>query len=128
MKKWVAWWVLVAGSMVGAAQADWPQWGGPDRNFTVEGRQLSRSWGEDGPPQLWTRPLGGGFSSIVSDGNRLYTMFRDGDDEIVIALDPKKGKTRWEHRYAAPIPESKSLSTKYGKGPASIRTASMRAS
>ena len=117
MKKWVAWWVLVATSMVGAAQADWPQWGGPDRNFTVEGRQLSRSWGEDGPPQLWTRPLGGGFSSIVSDGNRLYTMFRDGDDEIVIALDPKKGKTRWEHRYAAPIPESKSLSTKYGKGP-----------
>ena len=117
MKKWGAWWVLVAGSMVGAAQADWPQWGGPDRDFTVEARELSRNWGEDGPPRLWTRPLGGGFSSIVSDGNRLYTMFRDGDDEIVIALDPKKGKTRWEHRYAAPIPESKSLSTKYGKGP-----------
>ncbi len=117
MKKWGALWVLIAISMVGVTQADWPQWGGPDRDFTVEARDLSRSWGEDGPPQLWTRPLGSGFSSIVSDGNRLYTMFRDGDDEIIIALDPRKGKTRWEHRYTAPIPESQSLSTKYGKGP-----------
>ncbi len=117
MKKWGAWWVLIAVSMVGVAQADWPQWGGPDRNFTVEARDLSRSWGEDGPPRLWARPLGGGFSAIVGDGSRLYTMFRDGDDEIVIALNRKSGTTRWEHRYAAPVPKIESLSTKYSNGP-----------
>jgi outer membrane protein assembly factor BamB len=104
---------------VGATLAgeEWPQWGGPERDFTVEARDLSRSWGDDGPPTMWERPLGGGFSSIVSDGRRLYTMYRDGDDEIVIALDPDNGKTVWEHRYSAPVVKSETLSTQYGEGP-----------
>ena len=67
------------------AGESWPQWGGPDRNFTVKAQKLSRSWGEGGPPQLWTRPLGGGFSSIVSDGKQLYIMYREGDEEFVVA-------------------------------------------
>ncbi len=40
----------------------WPQWGGPDRDFAVPARELSRNWGENGPPVLWSRPLGGGFA------------------------------------------------------------------
>jgi outer membrane protein assembly factor BamB len=32
-------------------------------------------------------------------------------------LDPKTGKTRWEYRYEAPIPEAHYTSTQYGKGP-----------
>jgi len=119
MGKHLSGWVLMAIAIFGVAHAaeDWTQWGGPDRNFTVEARELSRTWGDSGPPQLWTRPLGGGFSSIVSDGKRLYTMFRDGDDEILIALEIDSGKTVWEYRYAAPIPKSQGLSTEYGKGP-----------
>jgi len=119
MRKWPAAWILITVCLLGTAQAgeDWPQWGGPERNFTVEGRNLSRSWGEKGPPALWARPLGGGFASIVSDGRSLFTMFRAGDEEVVIALDPASGKTRWEHRYAAPIPQTPALSTQYGKGP-----------
>jgi len=111
--------VLIVLSFAGMAQAGeaWPQWGGPERDFTVKARSLSRSWGEEGPPELWARPLGGGFSAIVSDGKRLYTMYRDGDDEIVIALDRKNGKTVWEQRYSAPVTKSESLSTKYGEGP-----------
>ena len=62
------------------AAADWPQWGGPDRDFTLDARALSRNWGDDGPPEIWTRPLGGGFSSIVSDGQSLYVLYRDGAD------------------------------------------------
>ena len=95
----------------------WPQWGGPNRDFTVDGRELSQSWGEDGPRMLWSRSLGGGFAGIVSDGKALYTMYRDGDDEIIVALDPGSGETRWEHRYSAPVPKVEYLSTEYGKGP-----------
>ena len=95
----------------------WPQWGGVNRDFTVEARELARSWGKDGPREIWSRPLGGGFASIVSDGKSLYTTYRDGDDEIVVALDPRNGETRWEYRYAAPIPKVQYLSTEYGKGP-----------
>ena len=54
-KYWGACWILIAMSVVGLAHADWPQWGGPDRDFTVEARELSREWGENGPPEVWTR-------------------------------------------------------------------------
>ena len=119
MRKWRLAWISIAIFCLGTVQAgdDWPQWGGPDRDFTVEARELSRNWGEHGPPELWTRPLGGGFSAIVSDGRMLYTMYRDGDEEIIVALHPKNGKTKWEHRYAAPIPTAHTLSTQYGNGP-----------
>ena len=95
----------------------WPQWGGSERDFAVKARKLSTDWGENGPDTLWSRPLGGGFASIVSDGKRLVTMYRAGEEEVIVALNPKDGKTLWEHRYTAPIPETQSLSIQYGKGP-----------
>lgn len=106
---------------VGVADAGeaWPQWGGTNRDFTVDARELARDWGEDGPREIWSRDLGGGFSAIVSDGKSLYTHYRNGDDEIVVSLDPKNGETRWEHTYAAPIPDVNYLSTQYGEGPQS---------
>ncbi len=112
-------WVAVVVAATGAIQAGevWPQWGGLERNFTVESRNMSRNWGESGPPELWSRPLGGGFASIVSDGRRLYVTYRENDDEVVAALNRKNGKTRWEHRSPAPIPDSPGLSTEYGEGP-----------
>ncbi len=104
--------------LAGTAHADaWPQWGGPNRDFTLEARKLASDWGESGPEELWSRPLGEGFAAIVSDGKWLYTHYRDGDDEIVVALNPKSGKTRWEYRYAAKVPKANYLSTEYGKGP-----------
>ena len=111
--------LLIGILCVGAAQAadSWPQWGGPSRDFVVEARELSSSWGEDGPPTLWARSLGGGFASIVGDGKRLYAAYRDGDEEILAALDPSNGETLWEYRYAAPVEAGQSLSLQYGKGP-----------
>jgi len=105
--------------LLGATQAadTWPQWGGPNRDFAMDARELSRNWGEDGPREIWSRSLGGGFAGIVSDGKWLYTSYRDGDDEVVVSLDPKNGKTRWEHRYAAPVPKAQNMTTQYGKGP-----------
>ena len=108
--------VCLCTGIAGAGEA-WPQWGGVNRDFTVPARELARDWGEDGPRELWSRDLGGGFSAIVSDGKSLYTHYRDGDDEIVVSLDPSNGETRWEHRYGAPIPKANYLSTQYGKGP-----------
>ena len=33
-------------------KADWPQWGGPQRNFQVTGVQLADQWPEQGPRRL----------------------------------------------------------------------------
>src|SRR5262245_29832074 len=78
------------------AQSEWPQWGGPDRNFTVKSKGLAASWPATGPKQLWSRPLGRGHSAIVVDGKTLYTMYSIGEDEVVIALAADTGKTIWE--------------------------------
>lgn len=86
-----------------AARVGWPQWGGPSRNFHVETASIGRSWSKDGPKQLWRRPLGEGYSSILVEGGTLVTMYRRGDEEVIIALDAATGATRWEHAYRAPL-------------------------
>jgi outer membrane protein assembly factor BamB len=83
----------------------WPQWGGPSRDFRVSSTGLATSWPSSGPKKIWSRALGEGYSSIVADADALYTMYRVGDDEIVVSLDAATGKTRWEHRYEAPLLE-----------------------
>jgi outer membrane protein assembly factor BamB len=89
-----------AGAIATMAMAGWPQWGGPKRDFTVETTGLADSWPEDGPKRIWHRELGDGYSSLVTDGNVLYTLYRkapDADHETTIAVDARSGETIWEH-------------------------------
>jgi outer membrane protein assembly factor BamB len=82
-------------SITATAQS-WPQWGGPQRNFMVDAKGLSETWPASGPKKLWSRELGEGHSSIIADGDRLYTMYSKGAREFVVALDRATGKTIWE--------------------------------
>ena len=101
---------------------DWPQWGGPHRNFISDATGLAASWPSEGPPLIWARPLGLGHSAIVSDNGRLFTMYRPGKsiskqgpwdrEEVVIAMDAATGKTLWEHKYP-----SEPADFSYGAGP-----------
>ncbi len=100
------------------AIADWPQFGGPNRDFTVDNIALALTWSEGGPRVLWRRKLGDGYSGISIADNHLITMFRDNDDEIVISLNPDDGATQWQHRYAAPVDTTK-FAARYGYGPRS---------
>jgi outer membrane protein assembly factor BamB len=101
----------VSQTVRGAVAAEWPQWGGPGRNFMSDARGLASSWPSGGPKRRWSRDLGEGHSSILVDGARLYTMYRPlgpmsplghSQDEIVVSLDSATGKTIWEFRYPAP--------------------------
>lgn len=67
---------------------------------------------------LWQRPLGDGYSGIVVDDERLYTLYREGDDEVAVALDPDTGRTIWTRRHPAPIDVSIHPGS-YGYGPRS---------
>lgn len=104
--------VLVSGS---AIAGDWLQFGGPNGDFKVDDEGLAASWPDAGPKELWSRDLGGGYTSIVVHGDRLYTMFRRGDDEVVAALNRADGKTVWEHSYPAKPLDSQNL--QFGSGP-----------
>jgi outer membrane protein assembly factor BamB len=84
----------------------WPQWGGPNRNFVVGARPLAEAWAPDGPRRRWRKPIGAGYSSIVTDGRTLYTLARDGGDDVVLALEAATGEPIWQSRYAAPFDET----------------------
>lgn len=93
----------------------WAQWGGPLRNFKSPATGLATSWPADGPRRLWSRALGDGYSSIAVEGGRLFTMYRKGEQDIVIALDSATGKTLWEYAYDAPFWKEQDMSN--GPGP-----------
>ena len=98
-----------------AEPARWTQFGGPERNFETAHIPIPADW--KGPQVLWERDLGPGYAGVVTDGERLVTMTREGDDEVVLALDPKSGRTLWWHAYPAPIPRGPALDTSWGEGP-----------
>jgi outer membrane protein assembly factor BamB len=103
-----------------AAAADWPQWRGPERTGRVDGGLPAQL-----PPQLervWTVEVGEGHSSPVvaheHGGDRVYQHARQGDDEVVMALDLATGRELW--RTAFPTPYAMNpAATAHGKGPKS---------
>lgn len=134
----------------GPADRDWMQFLGPRQDSKINAEKLADTWPEGGPKKLWSRALGDGYSCIVSDGERLYTMYsapreataeeiaaaeaeskdaaagansadsnrkKEIRQDVVIALDPKTGRTMWEYRYDAPF--KKDMLTDYGEGPRS---------
>jgi outer membrane protein assembly factor BamB len=98
-----------------AQSAEWAQWGGPRRDFKSDVTGLAASWPAGGPRRLWSRELGDGYSAIAVDGTTLYTMYRLGERDVVVALDAATGKTIWEHRYDAPF--TKEYELEQGPGP-----------
>src|SRR5262245_30046793 len=94
-----AWMVVL---LAGSASAQWPQFGGEHRDFHASTTGLAEKWPEAGPKKAWERKLGAGYSSVVADGDLVFTMYRSGADEVVVALYAKTGTSAWEHRIASP--------------------------
>ena len=94
---------------------EWTQFGGPAQNFKVPDYGLAETWPREGPPRLWTRKLGPGYSGIVARRHRLYTMYRSDPEEVVVCLDARNGETIWEYRYASS--PAKGHDHEYGDGP-----------
>ncbi|UCE60526.1 MAG: PQQ-like beta-propeller repeat protein [Phycisphaerales bacterium] len=109
--------LVLIGLVVRPVEAQWTQWGGPNRNFMVETSGLANEWPDDGPAKLWSRELGEGYSAIIVDDGILYTMYRkrpSDEAEYSIALDARSGRTIWEHKNASPFTPRMA---QYGPGP-----------
>jgi outer membrane protein assembly factor BamB len=105
-----------AGSLPEGTDADgWPRWGGPSGDFVVDGTDLADAWPPEGPPTLWSRPLGEGYSAIAAGGGMLFAMHRDEDTDVVSALRAADGATIWTHTYIAETREGNQ--TQFGSGP-----------
>jgi outer membrane protein assembly factor BamB len=97
-----------------AAAEDWPQWRGPRRDGQSAGFLAPKVW----PKQLkrqWRVEVGEGHASPVVAMGCVFLLTRQGDKEVVRALDLADGKPLWTQSYAAPF--SMSLyAMSHGKG------------
>ena len=99
-----------------AAGTDWPQWRGPGRDGSVLAALPAR-WPE-ALKKRWETPVGAGHASPVISGNRVVVIAREGDQEIVRALDVASGKEIWRAAYPAPYTIN-SAAWAHGAGPKS---------
>ena len=100
---------------VAAAGEEWPQWGGPNRDFTVAARDLATSWPTAGPPREWSLALGPGHASpVVADGT-LYALYRDGDNEVLVAHHAENGGLKWRREQPAELWDK--FNEQFGVGP-----------
>jgi outer membrane protein assembly factor BamB len=101
---------LAAGLVVAAVGADWPGPLGPTRDGVSPERGLLASWPPKGPPRLWSREVGEGFSGPAVAGDALVLFHRVGGDEVVELLDAATGRGKWKFAYASPY------SDRFGRG------------
>lgn len=79
--------------------ADWPRFLGPNGDNTSPETNLLERWPTNGPPLLWEKPVGSGYSAPSVSGGLLVLHHRVGDEEIVEAMDAASGKTKWQRKY-----------------------------
>jgi hypothetical protein len=95
----------------------WPQWRGPNRDGVITNFTEPSSWPE-ALTERWKIEVGTGYATPLVDGNRIYMFSRQGEDEVMSALDAGTGKTIWENRYPASFTMQKAAS-RHGPGPKS---------
>lgn len=80
----------------------WPFFRGGNYDGHSQETGIVDQWSDKGPPILWTRGLGSGYSSFVGENDRVFTQYQSLSGQFVVCLDARSGKTIWEHRYAWP--------------------------
>ena len=99
------------------AGQDTSQWRGPNRDGSVVGFDVPGSW-PDGLTRQWTVDVGFGYATPLLVADRLYLFSRQGDDEVLQALDPATGETLWRSSYPAPF-QMMPATRVHGPGPKS---------
>ncbi len=99
------------------ATGDWTQWRGPNRDGAVGAFALPSAWPEQ-LRQRWKVEVGTGYATPLVVGNRVYMFSRQGDREVMSALDAESGKVIWSTGYSAPF-EMMSAAAPHGPGPKS---------
>ena len=112
--------VLVVVGVTPITAQNWPQWRGANRDgaaiFTPP-----KAWPEKLTLQ-WKVDVGTGYSAPITVGDRVYAFSRQGEDEVMRALDAATGKTIWETKYNASYKPVAAATRTHGTGPKSTPT------
>lgn len=88
------WWL--PGILLAIGDGDWPAVRGPQQSGHASSSPLAEKWPAAGPPVLWSRPLGEGYSSFAVQDGRAVTLYQTAAGQFVICLDADTGETLWE--------------------------------
>lgn len=94
--------IFVRCGSVRCAADDWPFLRGPRFDGYSQETDIANDWPEEGPPVLWVRKLGQGYSAFVAVEDRVYTQAQNITGQYLYCLDADTGETIWEYRYDWP--------------------------
>jgi outer membrane protein assembly factor BamB len=109
--------LLVVIGMAPITGQDYPQWRGANRDGAAT-FNTPPAW----PDQLtrqWQVDVGTGYAAPIVVRDRVYAFSRQGEDEVMRALDAANGKTIWETRYNASYKPNPAATRTHGTGPKS---------
>ena len=86
--------VVLAG-LIAAAQADWPNFRGPNHDGISSETGFKKTWSEP-LKLLWERELGDSFSSFACVGDKLYTCGTQGGRQVIFCLNADSGDVIWQ--------------------------------
>jgi len=110
---------LVATTLGAQAQrsTDWTQWRGPNRDGAAP-FSAPQTWPEQ-LTQKWKLEVGTGYATPIVVGNRVYVFARQGENELMMALDADTGKEVWKTPGYPATFTMMSATTPHGPGPKS---------
>ena len=83
-----------------AEAANWPQFGGVDRDSTSSETGIIQTWPEGGPEKLWTVELGAGFGAPVVYEDRVYLLDREvGKSHTLRCFALGSGEEQWSYTW-----------------------------
>ena len=103
-----------------AVAQEWPQWRGPNRDGAVTSFREPTTWPE-GLTEQWKVDVGLGYATPVLVDDRIYVYTRQGEDEVMTALDATSGDVIWRTSYPAPF-EMNPATARHRAGPKSTPT------
>ncbi len=94
----VSWAIIAFFTLLLGTQADdWPQFFGPTFNRISRESGLLKSFGTNGPPLVWEKQVGTGYSAPSVTGDYLVLHHRLKGEEIVECFSTKTSQSIWRH-------------------------------
>ena len=82
--------------------SQWPTIRGPMLDGHSLENGIAENWPPEGPPVLWTRELGQGYSAFIAWKDCVATQTQNLGGQYVVCMFADSGKTKWQYRYDWP--------------------------
>ena len=101
-----------------AAGQNWSQWRGPNRDGAATSFNEPAAWPAELTEQ-WKVDVGLGYATPLLVGDRIYMYTRQGDEEVMLALDAESGDVIWRTGYSVRFRMNPAATSRHGPGPKS---------